>query len=130
MTPPSFTGVLIVLVFLVFVVLWWIDHKEARIERNASTERLASRDQAAVEERVAAEARSTRRDEEMRVERRRLDEETRLERRETQELIRQLTRNTDAMGHAVIGLEKTVDKFGTALSNLQLTVVQESSKNG
>jgi predicted Holliday junction resolvase-like endonuclease len=129
MTPPSFTGVLIVIVFLVFVVLWWIDHKEARTEREASAARLADRDQAFAEERAAAEARAVRRDEEMRAERRRLDEEARIERRETQELIRQLTRNTDAMGHAVTGLEKTVGKFGTALSNLQLTVVQESSKN-
>lgn len=129
MQPPTFTGTLIIFVFVVFVVLWWIDHRDARLEREAAAERLRLRDEAVAEERAAMEARAVRRDEEMRAERRRLDEESRAERRETQELIRQLTHNTDAMGHAVAGLEKTVDKFGTALSNLQLTVVQESSKD-
>ncbi len=139
MQAPTLTGYLIVLVFLLFTVLWFVGrrderlareaaNREAREEREAADARLERRDaevraeREAVEarlerrdaevkaERFALEARMVKRDEAFTEERRKLDQEARVERKETQDLIRQLGRTSDAMQHAITGLEKTVDR--------------------
>ncbi len=140
MQPPTITGYLIVISFLLLTVFWFVSRRDERIAREAATReareereaadtrlerrdaevraereaveaRLERRDAEVKAERFALEARMVKRDEAFIAERRKLDEEARVERKETQDLIRQLGRTSDAVQHAVTGLEKTVDRL-------------------